>query len=143
MKGNALDFSFSGLKTAVLRWVEQHDMADEIAARRGMLHAGIDELRNATPQRTLDLLASFQHAVVRELLRHVAVSAEGIGAQSAIISGGVACNAGLRDAARTLLFPTLCIFPTPGPLHRQRRHDRRRGISKAHATRVRRFHAQS
>src|SRR4029077_16816088 len=34
MKGNALDFSFSGLKTAVLRWVEAHDMADEIATRR-------------------------------------------------------------------------------------------------------------
>jgi N6-L-threonylcarbamoyladenine synthase len=114
MKGNALDFSFSGLKTAVLRWVEQHDMADEIAARRGMLHAGIDELRNATPQRTLDLLASFQHAVVRELLRHVAVSAEGIGAQSAIISGGVACNAGLRDAARTATLPYPVFFPTPG-----------------------------
>ncbi len=37
MKGNALDFSFSGLKTAVLRWVEQHDMAEEIAARRELL----------------------------------------------------------------------------------------------------------
>ena len=35
MKGNALDFSFSGLKTAVLRWVEQHDMEDEIRRRRG------------------------------------------------------------------------------------------------------------
>ena len=34
MKGNALDFSFSGLKTAVLRWVEQRDLADEIEARR-------------------------------------------------------------------------------------------------------------
>src|SRR5687768_17518034 len=30
MKGNALDFSFSGLKTAVLRWVEEHDLAAEI-----------------------------------------------------------------------------------------------------------------
>jgi N6-L-threonylcarbamoyladenine synthase len=114
MKGNALDFSFSGLKTAVLRWVEQHDMADEIAARRGMLDAGIDELRKATPQRTLDLLASFQHAVVRELLRHVAVSAEEIGAQSAIISGGVACNSGLREAARTASLPYPLFFPTPG-----------------------------
>ena len=37
MKGNALDFSFSGLKTAVLRWVEAHDLADEIAARRELL----------------------------------------------------------------------------------------------------------
>src|SRR5271154_2053193 len=38
MKGNALDFSFSGLKTAVLRWVEkhdeQHDLTAEIEARR-------------------------------------------------------------------------------------------------------------
>src|SRR6202795_555689 len=34
MKGNALDFSFSGLKTAVLRWVEQHDLSTEIEARR-------------------------------------------------------------------------------------------------------------
>jgi N6-L-threonylcarbamoyladenine synthase len=34
MKGNTLDFSFSGLKTAVLRWVEAHDLTEEIAARR-------------------------------------------------------------------------------------------------------------
>src|SRR5580658_5510039 len=37
MKGNALDFSFSGLKTAVLRWVEARDMEVEIAARRALL----------------------------------------------------------------------------------------------------------
>ena len=37
MKGNVLDFSFSGLKTAVLRWVESHDMAVEIAARKDLL----------------------------------------------------------------------------------------------------------
>src|SRR5579871_5995886 len=36
MKGNALDFSFSGLKTAVLRWVESHDMEAEIEARRSL-----------------------------------------------------------------------------------------------------------
>src|SRR6201999_721552 len=34
MKGNTLDFSFSGLKTAVLRWTEQRDIKDEIEARR-------------------------------------------------------------------------------------------------------------
>jgi N6-L-threonylcarbamoyladenine synthase len=114
MKGNALDFSFSGLKTAVLRWVEQHDMAAEIAARRTLLGAGIDELRAATPQRTLDLLASFQHAVVRELLRHAAVSAEQIGAQSLIVSGGVACNSGLREAARDASLPYPVFFPAAG-----------------------------
>ena len=34
MKGNRFDFSFSGLKTAVLRWTEQNDVADEIAKRK-------------------------------------------------------------------------------------------------------------
>ena len=37
MKGNTLDFSFSGLKTAVLRWFEARDMAEEVAARRRLL----------------------------------------------------------------------------------------------------------
>ena len=37
MKGNALDFSFSGHKTAVLRWVEAHHIEEEIAARKAML----------------------------------------------------------------------------------------------------------
>jgi N6-L-threonylcarbamoyladenine synthase len=37
MKGNALDFSFSGLKTAVVRWVESHDIANEIGIRKRQL----------------------------------------------------------------------------------------------------------
>ena len=114
MKGNTLDFSFSGLKTAVLRWVEARDMSLEIAARRAIRNAGIDELRAATPKGTLDLLASFQRAVVRELLRHAAVSAEQIGARSLIVSGGVACNSGLREAARDSALPYPVLFPSPG-----------------------------
>ena len=69
MKGNELDFSFSGLKTAVLRWTEQNDVAGEIAHRRQIGNATVEEWRAATPQRTLDLLASFQHTVIEELLR--------------------------------------------------------------------------
>ena len=99
MKGNELDFSFSGLKTAVLRWTEQQDMAEEIATRKALKNPTLEELLEATPQRTLDLLASFQHAVIEELLRHATISAEQIGAASVIVSGGVACNAGLREAA--------------------------------------------
>src|SRR5215472_12158658 len=57
MKGNTLDFSFSGLKTAVLRWVEAHDLDREIQARRGLRTQ--EELLAATPQATLDMLASF------------------------------------------------------------------------------------
>src|SRR5216684_5097550 len=39
MKGNPLDFSFSGLKTAILRWTQNHDVADEIARRRDLLRS--------------------------------------------------------------------------------------------------------
>ena len=57
MKGNTLDFSFSGLKTAVLRWVEAHDMEAEIAARRALLRGrpqvATEEWLAVTPPRTL------------------------------------------------------------------------------------------
>jgi N6-L-threonylcarbamoyladenine synthase len=118
MKGNALDFSFSGLKTAVLRWVEAHDMDSEIEVRRTLRRANPtptnDEWLAITPPRTLDLLASFQHAVVHELLTRAAASADQIDARSLIVSGGVACNSGLRDAARAAPLPYPVYFPTPG-----------------------------
>lgn len=114
MKGNKLDFSFSGLKTAVLRWVEHHDLTAEIEARRKLHAPSIEDYLRATPQQTLDLLASFQHTVIEELLRRVAASAEEIAARSIIISGGVACNAGLRAAASDVTLPCPVFFPTPG-----------------------------
>jgi N6-L-threonylcarbamoyladenine synthase len=117
MKGNDLDFSFSGLKTAVLRWVEERGMEEEIAARRALLrnrpHPSVEEWLAATPRRTLDLLASFQRAVIRELLTRAAASAERIGARSLIVSGGVACNSGLRAAAQAARLPCPVFFPSP------------------------------
>ncbi|HEX4594569.1 MAG TPA: tRNA (adenosine(37)-N6)-threonylcarbamoyltransferase complex transferase subunit TsaD, partial [Bryobacteraceae bacterium] len=114
MKGNALDFSFSGLKTAVLRWVEQHDLAVEIEARRRLENPSLEDWLRLTPRPTLDLLASFQYTVIDELLRRATASAEKIGAQTLIISGGVACNAGLRAAAGNAHLPYPVFFPTPG-----------------------------
>ena len=80
MKGNALDFSFSGLKTAVLRWVESRDMAAEIAAAHDLLRRDPgpthEEWLAVTPRATLDLLASFQHTVVEELLRRALAAAD-------------------------------------------------------------------
>jgi N6-L-threonylcarbamoyladenine synthase len=114
MKGNALDFSFSGLKTAVLRWVEQRDLSAEIESRRRLENPSQDDWLRLTPQATLDLLASFQRTVIDELLRRAAASAEQIGARTLIISGGVACNAGLRAAARSARLPYPVFFPTPG-----------------------------
>jgi N6-L-threonylcarbamoyladenine synthase len=118
MKGNALDFSFSGIKTAVLRWVQERSMDEEIAARRELLsttpHPSVEEWLRVTPRATLDLLASFQATVVRELMRHAEASAEHIGARSVIISGGVACNSGLRTAANKARFSYPVFFPDAG-----------------------------
>jgi N6-L-threonylcarbamoyladenine synthase len=118
MKGNTLDFSFSGIKTAVLRWVEARPMEAEIAERRSLLAANprpsVQEWIGVTPQATLDLLASFQHTVIEELLRRAIRSAEEIGARSMIISGGVACNSGLRTAAQLNRLPYPVFFPEPG-----------------------------
>ena len=118
MKGNALDFSFSGLKTAVLRWVQARDMAAEIAQRRALLHdcpqPSAEQWLAVTPQRTLGLLASFQHAVIHELLTRAAAAAEAMGARTLIVSGGVACNSGLRQAAQAAGLPYPVYFPTPG-----------------------------
>ena len=117
MKGNALDFSFSGLKTAVLRWVQARTMEHEIAARRALLnrnpHPTDDEWLAITPKATLDLLASFQQAIIHELLTRAAASAERIGARSMIISGGVACNTGLRASAWSSALPYPVHFPSP------------------------------
>jgi N6-L-threonylcarbamoyladenine synthase len=118
MKGNPLDFSFSGLKTAVLRWFEARDLSAEVAARRRVLaenhHPSVDEWLSVTPQPTLDVLASFQRTVIEELLRRAVRSAEQIGARSLIVSGGVACNSGLRVAAETSHLPYAVFFPAPG-----------------------------
>jgi len=119
MKGNALDFSFSGLKTAVLRWVQAHPMDDEIESRKALLRdtprPSDEQWLAVTPRTTLDLIASFQRTVVDELLRH-ALAATSLmeNAKSLIVSGGVACNSGLRRAvtARALGMPVH--FPSVG-----------------------------
>lgn len=118
MKGNVLDFSFSGLKTAMLRWVQSRDMTNEIAARRELLrsnpHPLLDDWLKVTPKDTLDAIAAFQQIVVEELLRRIERAAEETGARSAIIAGGVACNAGLRREAHSGRLPCPAYFPTPG-----------------------------
>ncbi len=116
MKGNELDFSFSGMKTAALRWVEANALEEEIAARKALgkskMFPTVEDWLSVTPQATRDLIASFQAAVIEELLRRAAEPAEGLGAKCIVISGGVACNAGLRAAAASRMrLPVL--FPKP------------------------------
>ncbi|MCC6538682.1 MAG: tRNA (adenosine(37)-N6)-threonylcarbamoyltransferase complex transferase subunit TsaD [Bryobacterales bacterium] len=118
MKGNRLDFSFSGLKTAVLRWSQERDLSGEIAARRELLtrtaHPSAGEWLTVTPPETLNLLASFQHTVIAELLRRIESAAEQHpDVRAVVVSGGVACNAGLRTAAAALRMGIPVHFPRP------------------------------
>jgi N6-L-threonylcarbamoyladenine synthase len=117
MKGNELDFSFSGLKTAVLRWVESRDMAAEIAVRRELFKVtprpSVEQWLEVTPRATLDLLASFQSRVISELLRRVQDATAETRVESVVVSGGVACNSGLRAAAAALRLGIPIYFPQP------------------------------
>jgi N6-L-threonylcarbamoyladenine synthase len=116
-------FSFSGIKTAVLRYVELHHMREEAQARvPRMLAMGRppktrEEALALCPQATLDLIASFQYAVVGDLMKKTFAAAESLGATRILVTGGVAANRELRErftaeAPRrgvTIAFPTLAL----------------------------------
>jgi N6-L-threonylcarbamoyladenine synthase len=127
--GPTFDFSFSGIKTAVLRYVQAQGMGAVVEARRKALSEALklnpamrpaDALRDL-PQvfdgQTLDLIASFQYAVVGNLMRQTFAAAEAFGARGIVVSGGVAANSELRmrfqaEADRRGLrvaFPTLAM----------------------------------
>jgi N6-L-threonylcarbamoyladenine synthase len=105
MKGNPYDFSFSGIKTAVLYHLRAHpELGPEIGARREALRQGkrrAAELLPLTGRHTLDLLASFQRAVVRDLTGRTLAAAEQWAVRSVLVSGGVAANAELRRTVET------------------------------------------
>ncbi len=134
-------FSFSGIKTAVLRYVELHGLRAESRARHARLFSREDfhpdrqkmavilsespqrrveesavvfetaerdphsparppqsreEALALCPQPTLDLIASFQHAVVGDLMKKTFAAAESQGAARILVTGGVAANRELR-----------------------------------------------
>lgn len=95
------DFSFSGIKTAVLRFVQKHAMNSSIEARKAAV-AGVHEPKaedylKHLDQLTLDLIASFQETVVQDLVRKSLRAAQQFEVESLIVSGGVASNKRLRD----------------------------------------------
>jgi N6-L-threonylcarbamoyladenine synthase len=94
-------FSFSGVKTAVLRFVQIHDLYPSIERRRRALTpVGVVGPSDALPlcdAKTLGLIASFQRAVVDDLKRKTFQAAEALGAEIILVSGGVAANRELRE----------------------------------------------
>ncbi|HET8890278.1 MAG TPA: tRNA (adenosine(37)-N6)-threonylcarbamoyltransferase complex transferase subunit TsaD [Candidatus Angelobacter sp.] len=95
------DFSFSGIKTAVLRYVELEGMRESIMARQQAL-AGIakpkaDDILALCDKKTLDLAASFQRAVVEDLVGKTLQAAEECDVRTLFVTGGVAANSELRE----------------------------------------------
>jgi len=122
------DMSFSGIKTASRRYVELYGMQPAIAAREqafrdlGLHKAKPDEtnLTSALPHldaQTLNLIASFQNAVVKNLARATFNAAQHYGARGILVSGGVAANNHLRHvfanmattASLPIAFPSIAL----------------------------------
>jgi N6-L-threonylcarbamoyladenine synthase len=100
MKGNPYDFSFSGIKTAVLYHLRRNpQLQAEIEARQHALvrgERGADALRALSSAATIDLIASFQRAVVDDLVTRTLAAAEQHAVRTVLVSGGVAANSELR-----------------------------------------------
>jgi N6-L-threonylcarbamoyladenine synthase len=81
------DFSFSGLKTAVSKYVRENE---------------IKPAANGEPasQEIRDLAASFQHAVVEQLVGTMKKLAKRLLPRTLIVAGGVACNQALKEASQ-------------------------------------------
>jgi N6-L-threonylcarbamoyladenine synthase len=103
------DFSYSGIKTAVLRYVEVHNMQASIEARRRALaeiqKPGLEDYLLHCDKKTLNLVASFQRAIVEDLVAKTLAAARACDVATLFVTGGVAANHELRqrfeqDAAR-------------------------------------------
>ena len=123
------DLSFSGIKTAVRRYVELHEMGGRIAVRqRALREAGLDKAKPSDTAnvaaalahfdaQTLDLIASFQASVTGYLTRQVLAAAAHFGARGILVSGGVAANSELRrritaaavERGLPIAFPTIAL----------------------------------
>jgi N6-L-threonylcarbamoyladenine synthase len=113
------DFSYSGIKTAVLRYVESHHMQAAIELRRkavaNIAKPKFEDYLAHSDKPTLDLVASFQRAIVEDLAARTLAAARAFDVATLFVTGGVAANSELRrtferDAAADGLpvyFPSL------------------------------------
>ncbi|MFL6213794.1 MAG: tRNA (adenosine(37)-N6)-threonylcarbamoyltransferase complex transferase subunit TsaD [Blastocatellia bacterium] len=100
MDSTNLDFSFSGLKTAVLRYVREH--------RIDPLPEG-----EAPTDTIINLVTSFQDKVIRSLLARVRAAVRRHRPRTVILAGGVACNSALRASLKAEDFNAPVYYPSP------------------------------
>lgn len=93
----SLDFSFSGVKTAVLNYLNNEQAkGNEIVVA--------------------DVCASFQHAVVEILTRNLMMAAQEAGIRKVALAGGVAANSALRESVSAACEIAGCNFYRPAPI---------------------------
>ena len=95
------DFSYSGIKTATLRYVESHNMLAAVAARQKALlnipKPKLEDYLAHADKLTLDLVASFQRAIVEDLVGKTLAAARAYDVATLFVTGGVAANHELRQ----------------------------------------------
>jgi len=98
--GPHFDFSYSGIKTAVLRYVETQNMKAAIEDRRralgGIEKPTLEDTLRLCDRQTLNLAASFQRTMVNDLVIKALAAAREYEVQTLFVSGGVAANRELR-----------------------------------------------
>jgi len=95
------DFSYSGIKTGILRYVESHGMRAGVEKRRETLASvakpRLEEYLATCDKLTLDLVASFQRAIVEDLVGKTLLAANAYSVATLLVTGGVAANQELRQ----------------------------------------------
>ncbi|HUZ02826.1 MAG TPA: tRNA (adenosine(37)-N6)-threonylcarbamoyltransferase complex transferase subunit TsaD [Thermomicrobiaceae bacterium] len=112
--GDSYDFSFSGLKTALLREVEQYRRERSRTRRptQGELFVTHEPPQYAPNMPVSDLAADYQDAIVDVLVEKTARAAQDYGAAEVLLAGGVAANAVLRRRLAASI-PMPLRFPPP------------------------------
>ena len=100
-RSTRFEFSFSGLKTSVLRYVRGQRIGSDSDAPRGMRGVPAPQPRTLSAEEIRDVAASFQRVVVETLLDRTFDAARSVGARSVGIAGGVSANSRLRRDAVT------------------------------------------
>ncbi|MHC5073429.1 MAG: tRNA (adenosine(37)-N6)-threonylcarbamoyltransferase complex transferase subunit TsaD [Planctomycetota bacterium] len=90
LEKESLDFSFSGVKTAVLYHCRGQDMKGE------------NKVDSMSEREIADIAASFQAAVIEVLVEKTRRASGKIGAKTVLLGGGVAANSRLREALRVM-----------------------------------------
>ena len=117
IKEHRFDLSFSGLKTAVLRYVKENNVLSTNVLSTGFSLPNQAEACTQNEQQILDICASFQFAVVRALIRSLRRAAQEHPVKTLILAGGVACNSELRVAFQQLADELKIPAHIPSPIY--------------------------